>query len=290
MSCCRFQTKRRERGIRAEEAAPQAGETLLWLTVRGTPRGAIQAAARCRRPAQRFSCDRNGLLRTLPGPNAPLSTLVMKATIRKPRSWTHKPVPWTRQNSWAGASTFAKAPADESAPASWSGLRLCPCCLLQKNASRGSRRGSGSAGRRNAALAYRPRNAARRHSGRRALPQAGAAFLVRAGRPASNASRPERPSLDARSAERFDPVELRRKRRAARSPVATASSPALAVALAGCRRRLQAPVLRNRPVRLELDATRPNSAVAFVGSPLMLDSCLLLKLSAIRCGAHALAA
>jgi hypothetical protein len=39
----------------APENAPHAGKTVLWLTVSGTPRAAIQAGAGYRRPAHRFS-------------------------------------------------------------------------------------------------------------------------------------------------------------------------------------------------------------------------------------------
>ena len=43
------------RPIRSEKPASQAGKTLLRLIVLRTPRGAIEAAARCRRPPQRFN-------------------------------------------------------------------------------------------------------------------------------------------------------------------------------------------------------------------------------------------
>src|SRR5687767_8002704 len=53
-----------------------------------------------------------------------------------------------------------------------------------------SLRTRGSARRKNAAPAQRPRNVARRHSGRRALSYACAAFFVRATRPAPHACPP----------------------------------------------------------------------------------------------------
>jgi hypothetical protein len=67
-----------ERGAFAPRSG-SAGRRNAALAYRPrTTRGAIQAAARCRGPTPRFSCDRNGLLRTLLSANAPLSTLMME--------------------------------------------------------------------------------------------------------------------------------------------------------------------------------------------------------------------
>jgi hypothetical protein len=53
------------RPVHFESRLPQAGKTLLRLIVIGTRRATIKARAACQWPAQRFSCDLNGLLQRL---------------------------------------------------------------------------------------------------------------------------------------------------------------------------------------------------------------------------------
>jgi hypothetical protein len=53
----------------APETAPQAGKTLLQLSVVRTRHAAIEDGVPCRGPKQRFSANRNGLLRIVSGSN-----------------------------------------------------------------------------------------------------------------------------------------------------------------------------------------------------------------------------
>jgi len=64
----------RRGGVRPEQAAPHAGKTWLRLTVSRTGVGTPNPTP-CRRPAPRFSCDKDGMLRTLPRRERPSSTV-----------------------------------------------------------------------------------------------------------------------------------------------------------------------------------------------------------------------
>jgi hypothetical protein len=77
-------------GHSLRKAAPQAGKTRLRLTVRGTGVGTPNPTP-CHKPAPHFSCDQNGLLRTLfcangrldPSSTLPVTRVVVCGCVRK---------------------------------------------------------------------------------------------------------------------------------------------------------------------------------------------------------------